>query len=63
MKHPKSELKQDYYWECKDFYDKLPDQIEVIPSHTEINNKRPAMSNFIESAIGDIKTAIESIGK
>lgn len=39
MKHPKSELKQDYYWECKDFYDKLPDQIEVIPSHTEILTK------------------------
>ena len=32
---------------------------EIMKKLTEINNKRPAMSNFIESAIGDIKTAIE----
>lgn len=36
MKKSKSLLKQGYYWECKNFYDKLPDEVEVIESRVEI---------------------------
>lgn len=36
MKHIKSKLKEGYYYEIKNFYDKLPDEIEVPEYKTEI---------------------------
>lgn len=39
MKLPKSKLKECYYWECEDFYDKLPSKIEVPEYRTEIFQK------------------------
>lgn len=48
MKHPKTNLKQGYYYEEIDLYDSLPDEIEVPEYETEIFSETMTSKEILE---------------
>jgi len=71
MTHNKQKLKEGYYWECSDFFDKLPENIEVpeyqteifteIISHNEILKKYNIIPYTLEQAVGVVLDIIPTL--